>query len=242
MPETVESNSEISENLRRVTERVEAAALRAGRAAADVKLVAVSKTYSRDILREAMNAGAIRFGENRVQEAETKIQELGRAPLEWHLIGSLQANKARKAVRLFDLIHTLESIELAERLERICQEEQRRELNVLVQVDLAGEATKSGVSEAELNPLVEFLIDCRHLKLRGLMILPPFVDDAELTRPFFRRLREIGAELERQNVFGAERAELSMGMSGDFETAIEEGATIVRVGTAIFGRRSAPHR
>lgn len=238
MLDAVETNSEISENLRRITERVQAAARRAGREPEAVKLVAVSKTYSTEILRQAQNAGALRFGENRVQEAETKVEELGRAPLEWHLIGNLQANKARKAVRLFDLIHTLDSLELAERLERICQEEQRPELSVLVQIDLAGEAAKSGVAETELNSLVEFLVDCRHLKLRGLMVLPPFVADTELTRPFFRKLRALRDDLQRQNVFGAAHGELSMGMSGDFETAIEEGATLVRVGTAIFGPRA----
>lgn len=237
MSETTPEN-DLRENLRRISERIVAVARRAGRAPEDVKLIAVSKTYSTAIVQTAIAAGARRFGENRVQEAETKAAEIGDTTAEWHLIGNLQANKARKAVKTFDWIHTLDSLDIARRLERICAEEQRRELNVLIQVDLAGEATKSGAPEKDLPALVEFLTSCAHLKLRGLMVLPPFFDDAELARPYFRRLREIGAQLQAQNVFAESRAvEFSMGMSNDFEVAIEEGATFVRVGTAIFGNR-----
>lgn len=209
---------------------IAAACDRVGREAVEVKLVAVSKTHPPDRLRDAIAAGATVLGENKVQEAESKIEELGRDAAEWHLIGHLQSNKARKAVHLFDVIQSVDSLELAERLERICEEEGRAELSVLVQVDLAGEETKSGVPEPELEPLIEFLQACRHLKLRGLMVLPPFFDDPEATRPYFKRLREI-----RDRVVPG--GELSMGMSHDFEVAIEEGATIVRVGTAIFGQR-----
>jgi pyridoxal phosphate enzyme (YggS family) len=165
-----------------------------------------------------------------VQEAEGKIEEIGRDAAEWHLIGHLQSNKARRAVQLFDVIHSLDSLELASRLERICIEEGRAELPVLAQVDLAREATKSGIAEEDLPALVEFLKGCERLKFTGLMILPPYFDDPEATRGYFRRLREIRDEI-------IPGGDLSMGMSHDFEVAIEEGATMVRVGTAIFGTR-----
>lgn len=211
---------------------IERAAGRSGRELNEIRLIAVSKMHPTDVLKAAIEAGATDFGENRVQEAEAKIVEIGREKAIWHLIGNLQANKARKAARLFDLIHSLDSIDLAERLERICAEENRENLDVLIQVDLAGEATKSGAAEKDLPALAAYLRQCSHLNLKGLMTLPPFFEDAEQARPFFRRLREI-----RDEIFGNERAELSMGMSHDFEIAIEEGATIVRVGTAIFGAR-----
>ena len=220
----------LARNLAEVKEKIAGAAQKAGRRADEIKLIAVSKTHPPEAVREAMAAGAHVFGENKVQEAEEKIPEIGRERAEWHLIGHLQSNKARKAVRLFDVIHTLDSIELAERLERICLEEKREKLRVLIQVDVAGEATKSGIAVKDLPPLIEFLRDCKCLKLDGLMILPPFFEDAEKTRPFFRRLRELRDRL-------LPSGELSMGMSHDFETAIREGATMVRVGTAIFGER-----
>jgi PLP dependent protein len=228
--------SDIRSNLDEIRDRISAACQRAGRDASDVELIAVSKTHPAETIRKAIAAGCIVFGENRVQEAESKIIEIGRDAAEWHLIGHLQSNKAKKAVPLFDVIHSLDSVELAERLERICIEEGRAELPVLIQVDLAGEATKSGVSETDLLDLVEYLKTCERLKFKGLMTLPPFSDDAEATRPFFARLREIRDRLASENAFDG-RVELSMGMSHDFETAIEEGATMVRVGTAIFGER-----
>ena len=206
--------------------------MRAGRDSADVKLVAVSKTHSANILREAIAAGASIFGENKVQEGEAKILEIGRENAEWHLIGHLQSNKARRAVQLFDVIQSVDSVELAERLERICLEEGREKLSIFVQVDLAGEETKSGVTEGDLSELVEYLKTCKCLRFKGFMILPPFFDEAEATRPFFKRLRELRDEI-------LPGGELSMGMSHDFEVAIEEGATVVRVGTAIFGNRGS---
>lgn len=220
----------LRENLVEVARKIEQAANKVGRNPSEIKLIAVSKTHPIEILREAINVGATVFGENKVQEAEGKIEEIGRENVEWHLIGHLQKNKARKAVQIFDVIHTLDSIELARRLERICQEEQRESLSVLAQVDLANEATKNGVAEKDLPPLIEFLQTCECLKFNGLMIIPPFFEDAEKVRPFFRKLREI-----RDKVLP--NGELSMGMSHDFEIAIEEGATLVRVGTAIFGAR-----
>jgi pyridoxal phosphate enzyme (YggS family) len=222
--------AELQRNLRSVCDRIAAAAARVGRDISEIKLVAVSKTHPVSVLRTAIDAGISVFGENKVQEAESKAAELGREGIEWHLIGHLQSNKARKAVQLFDVVQSLDSVELAQRLERICQEQGRGELSVFVQVDLAGEKTKSGTLERELPKLFEYLEKCQRLKLRGLMILPPYFEDPEATRPYFKRIREIRDRL-------VPGGELSMGMSHDFEVAIEEGATIVRVGTAIFGDR-----
>ena len=220
----------LRENLAEVARKIEQAANKVGRNANEIKLIAVSKTHPIEILQAAINVGATVFGENKVQEAEGKIEAIGREKVEWHLIGHLQKNKARKAVQIFDVIHTLDSIELARRLERICKEEQRESLSVLAQVDLANEATKNGVAENDLPQLIEFLQTCDCLKLTGLMIIPPFFEDAENVRPYFRRLRELRDKI-------LPNGELSMGMSHDFPIAIEEGATLVRVGTAIFGER-----
>ncbi|MGI8467832.1 MAG: YggS family pyridoxal phosphate-dependent enzyme [Pyrinomonadaceae bacterium] len=220
----------LRENLADVKKRIEAAANRAGRNPYEIKLIAVGKTHPVEVLREAIEAGMKIFGENKVREAESKIAELGRENLEWHLIGHLQSNKARRAAQLFDVIHTLDSIELAERLERICIEDGREKLSVLIQVDLGHEMTKAGIDEKSLPRLIEKCSDFRHLKLDGLMTLPPYFEDSEKARPFFKKLRELRDEF-------LPRGELSMGMSHDFEAAIEEGATLVRVGTAIFGAR-----
>jgi len=226
----VQTKNFLGENLVEVKRKIAQAASKVGRNSTEIKLIAVSKTHPIEILQAAINVGAIVFGENKVQEAEGKIEEIGRDAVEWHLIGHLQKNKARKAVQLFDVIHTLDSVELAERLERICQEEERENLSVLVQVDLAREATKNGVAENDLPSLIEYLQTCECLKFSGLMTIPPFFEDAEKVRPLFKRLREIRDEV-------LPGGELSMGMSHDFEIAIEEGATLVRVGTAIFGER-----
>lgn len=220
----------LTENLAAVKRRITNAAQRVGRDPLEIKLVAVSKTHPASVLREAIDAGATVFGENKVQEAESKIGEIGRDSAEWHLLGHLQSNKARRAVQLFDVIQSLDSLELARRLERICDEDGREKLSVFVQVDLAGEKTKSGVGESDVAELVTFVKSCKHLSFDGFMILPPYFDDAEKTRPFFKRLREIRDDL-------LPGGELSMGMSHDFEVGIEEGATMVRVGTAIFGER-----
>ena len=213
-----------------VENQIALAAKNAGREPSEIKLVAVGKTHPAEVLAEALAAGATVFGENKVREAESKIETLGRAAAQWHLIGHLQSNKARRAVRLFDVVQTLDSIKLAERLERLCAEENREHLSVLIQVDLAKEAAKNGVEEKDLPALVEFLQSCERLKFDGLMIIPPFFADAERTRPYFRKLRQIRDEI-------LPGGELSMGMSHDFAVAISEGATLVRVGTAIFGAR-----
>ena len=232
------SVDQIGERLARVRAQIEAAALKCGRLPHEVTLIAISKTHPASLVRAAIEFGANDIGENRVQEAEQKINEVGRSAARWHLVGHLQANKARRAVQLFDVIHSLDSLELARRLDRLCGEEGRETLPVLIQVDLGHEETKAGIDESELPELVEGLKSLGRVQLIGLMTLPPFFDDLEQARPFFRRLRELRDDLARQGAFGADRkGELSMGMTHDFAVAIEEGATMVRVGTAIFGQR-----
>ena len=231
----------LAERLARVRAQVEAAAERAGRAAEEVTLIAISKTHPASIVSELIELGATDIGENRVQEAEEKIVEVGRERARWHLVGHLQANKARRAINLFDVIHSLDSIDLARRVDRLCVEAERGNLPVLIQVDLGHEETKSGVDETELEELVEVVRPLERLDLIGLMTLPPFFGNPEDSRPFFRKLRELRDQLATQGAFGGRKGELSMGMTNDFEVAIEEGATMVRVGTAIFGERAARH-
>jgi pyridoxal phosphate enzyme (YggS family) len=214
-----------------------AAAQRSGRRPDEVRLIAISKTQPASAVKQLIELGAVDFGENRVQEADGKIAEIGREKVRWHLVGHLQANKARRAVNLFGIIHSVDTVDLAQRLDRLCVEEGRERLPVLIQVDLGHEETKSGADESELNHLVESLGPLTRLKLIGLMTLPPFFDDPEQSRPFFRRLRELRDELNQRGAFGEQTGELSMGMTHDFEVAIEEGATMVRIGTAIFGER-----
>ena len=220
-----------------VRARVNAAVQRSGREPDAVRLIAISKTHPATVIKQLCQLGATDFGENRVQEAEGKIAEIGREKVRWHLVGHLQANKARRAVNLFDVIHSLDTLDLAQRLDRLCAEEGRQSLPVLIQVDLGHEETKSGIDESELTHMVESLGPLTRVKLIGLMTLPPFFDDPEQSRPFFRRLRELRDELNQRGVFGERIGELSMGMTHDFEVAIEEGATMVRIGTAIFGER-----
>jgi PLP dependent protein len=229
-------SEQIRERLVRVRERIARAAERAGRNAEDITLIAVSKTFDTATVQQAVDAGARDLGENRVQEAITKVSTV-KGDIRWHLIGHLQSNKARQAVEAFDVIHTIDSSQLADRLDRIAGEIARKP-DVLVQVDLAHEATKSGADETELPAIVEALDSARNLEFRGLMTLPPLFDSPEKTRPYFRRLREILDGLNSRRATHRKLTELSMGMTGDFEIAIEEGATMVRVGTAVFGVRS----
>jgi len=231
------AQEQLSARLRAVRERIAAAARGCGRSPEEVKLIAISKTHPASVIRTLIELGATDLGENRVQEAEDKIAEIGRESVRWHLVGHLQANKARRAVSLFEVIHSLDSLELAQRLDRLCGEEGREKLPVLIQLDLGHEETKSGIDESELSHLVEGLGPLPHLELIGLMTLPPFFDDTEQSRPFFRRLRQLRDELEKRGAFGDRKGELSMGMTHDFEVAIQEGATMVRIGTAIFGER-----
>jgi PLP dependent protein len=222
---------DIAARIAEIRTRIATAAQRANRSPDEITLVAVSKMHTVEAIQSAIEAGVLTLGENKVQEAEGKIAAIGRGPAKWHLIGHLQSNKARKAVQLFDVIESLDSVELAQRLERICAEEGRERLDVFVQVDLSGEQTKTGISTNEVPDLIDFLKSCERLSIAGLMTLPPYFDDPERTRPFFVRLRELRDKLLPGSA-------LSMGMSHDFEVAIEEGATLVRVGTAIFGERN----
>ena len=227
-------SEEIRARINRVQERIEAAAIRSGRLASGVTLVAVSKTMPAEIVREAVAAGARILGENRVQEAREKIALLpGLA--EWHLVGHLQTNKAKLAVALFERIHSLDSIRLAEELDRQARDAGKR-IRCLVEVNLGAERQKNGVSEKEIRALLEAAARLPHLAIDGLMVIPPFLSDPDAVRPFFRRLRLLRDQLAAE---GFPLAELSMGMTHDFEAAVEEGATLVRIGTAIFGPRDA---
>lgn len=232
-----DSGSELGRKLAEVRERIKAAALEANRDPDEITLVGISKTHPIEALQRVIESGLKDLGENKVQEAEPKIGSIGRSAARWHLVGHLQSNKARRAVQLFDVIHSLDSAELAHRLNRICEEEQRAGLQVLIQVELGGEETKSGVSEHEVEELARVVAESSRLELTGVMTLPPFFSDPELARPYFRQLRAIRDRLKSRGFFGDARGDLSMGMTNDFAVAISEGATIVRVGTAIFGER-----
>lgn len=233
----VKTATSVLERTEEVRARLAAAAHKSNRSVDEITLVAVSKTHPAEAVHEAIAAGLGNFGENRVQEAESKIPAVGRTAARWHLIGHLQSNKARRAVELFDCIHSLDSADLAQRLNRICDELERQELPVLIQVDLGHETTKTGIDEKNVSELVAVIHECPQLCLLGLMTVPPFFEEAESVRPYFRRLRELRNELKAKGAFADRPGELSMGMTHDFEIAIEEGATMVRVGTAIFGER-----
>ncbi len=227
----------IAERVLAVRERIARAVERASRAPGEVRLVAVSKTHPAEAVRAAFAAGVRDFGENRVQEAEPKIAataDLAPSGLRWHLVGHLQSNKARRAGTLFELVESVDSLELALRLARVGTETGRA-VRALVQVDLAGEQAKFGLPEAELLATLEALRGKEGLRVEGLMVLPPFFDDPEGARPYFRRLRALRDRAHEAGLL--QGRELSMGMSHDLEAAVEEGATIVRVGTAIFGER-----
>ncbi len=227
----------IADRVAAVRERIARAAERASRPPGDVTLVGVSKTFPAEFVRAAFAAGVRHFGENRVQEASAKIDalaDLRPRGLRWHLIGHLQSNKGRKAASLFDVVQSVDSVALAERLARAATESGRA-LRVLVQVDLAGETTKSGLPEAELTEALRRMGGLDGLQVTGLMALPPYLGPEEV-RPYFRRLRVLRDEAVREELLDGN--DLSMGMSHDFEAAVEEGATIVRVGTAIFGERT----
>jgi len=224
--------SSVKENLLRVMERVEKAARKAGRDAKEVKLVAVSKTVEVARIKEAIEAGVTILGENYVQEAQKKIEEIGK-PVFWHFIGHLQSNKAKYVVRLFDMIHSVDSIPLAEELNRRA-EQAGQVIKAMIEVNLSKEATKFGTDEEMLWNLARRIQNLKHVSLEGLMTMPPYFDSPEMSRPYYVALRELKEKMTRE---GISLQELSMGMSNDFEIAIEEGATFVRVGTAIFGPR-----
>jgi PLP dependent protein len=223
----------VRDRLLRVLDCIRGAASRAGREPSSVRLVAVSKTVPVEIIGQALAAGVTILGENRVQEAQDKIAALpGRA--EWHLVGHLQTNKAKLAVQLFELVHSVHSLKLVQALDR-CGEQAGKVVRCLIEVNLGGEESKSGTSEEGVRPLLEAGAGLAHLRIEGLMAIPPLLPDPEQVRPFFRRLRALRDKLEED---GFPLTELSMGMTHDFVVAIEEGSTMVRIGTAIFGPRT----
>ena len=211
---------------------MEKAARRVGRDPEEIKLVAVSKTVEPARIKEAIEAGASILGENYVQEAQKKIEEIGQS-VSWHFIGHLQSNKSKYAVRLFDMIHSLDSIPLAEELNRRAEQVDRK-IRVLIEVNLSKEETKFGTHEEKILNLAKRVLQLDRLSLGGLMTMPPYFDSPEMSRPYYIKLREVKERLVKE---GIPIIDLSMGMSNDFEAAIEEGATYVRVGTAIFGAR-----
>jgi PLP dependent protein len=229
-------HADIAARLAEIRDRIALAAERAGRHPSDIRLVAVSKTYPIDCVQAAADAGQQDFGENRVQEALQKIAAAPDLPVRWHLIGHLQSNKARKAAGPFAWIHSVDRVELLQELERAAVQSGASP-DVLIQVDLAGEATKFGAPEDQVRAIANAAANCRAVRLAGLMVLPPYFDDPALVRPYFVRLRQLRDRLCADGVPADRLRELSMGMSHDFEVAIEEGATIVRIGTAIFGTR-----
>ena len=235
----VEGLVKISSNVAVVRERIAAAARRVGRDSNEIALMAVSKTFSPAHIREAHQAGLRLFGENRVQEFAGKSEALrDLSDADWHLIGHLQTNKAARAVELFNAIDSVDSLRLTQKLNSAAQERGKM-LPVLIEINVGGEAAKTGLApeSAELNELLRAAQSLPHLEIRGLMTVPPFTEDPEQARPFFRKLRELRDQLAAQELPGIVMDVLSMGMSHDFEVAIEEGSTCVRVGTAIFGER-----
>ncbi len=240
-PNVQHTDTRIAENLAAVRERIADAARGAGRAPDDVKLIAISKTFPAAVISAAVSAGQTCFGENRVQEAEPKIRELGnRHQLEWHLVGHLQSNKARKACELFDVIHSIDSVRLASRLSQACLEIGKC-LSLLIQVDLGHEVTKFGADPDRLQEIIDGIAGLGGVRLDGLMTLPPFLEDPEDVRPYFARLRELLEALETGRPGCLGQRHLSMGMSHDFEIAVQEGATMVRIGSRIFGARNGGH-
>jgi pyridoxal phosphate enzyme (YggS family) len=231
----METIGSVSENIAFVREEIARAARKAGRSPADVLLLAVTKTVDDDRIREAIAAGVDLIGENYVQEARRKIELLGR-PLPWHFIGHLQTNKAKYAVRLFDLIHSVDRVELARELDRRAAAAGLT-LKILVEVNVSGEASKSGVPAREALALVRTIAEFPRLSVRGLMTMPPWFDDPEEARPHFAALRNLADSIRRERIENVQMEELSMGMTNDYRIAVEEGATIVRVGRAIFGER-----
>ena len=229
------STERIASNVERVQGRVARAAAHSGRRPEEIVLVAASKTFPATAIRAAYDAGIRAFGENRVQEWESKLPELTDIKPSWHLIGHLQSNKARRASRLFDWIDSIDDVELAMKLDDAVAETNEW-LAVLIEVQVDPKDTKSGVAQVDLPALAESVMQMPHLQLRGLMAVPPFVEDPRDARPYFRRLRILRDDLEQR--LGRSFPELSMGMSHDFEVAIEEGATQVRIGSAIFGERA----
>jgi pyridoxal phosphate enzyme (YggS family) len=230
--------SEIRDNLEHVVSAITEAATRAGRRADAIQLVAISKTHDADKVRAAHEAGQTLFGESRVQEARVKIPELPSA-IRWHFVGHLQKNKIRHALPLFELFHGIDSVDLARDMNRIAEEDGMHP-RILLEVNVAGEGSKFGFKPETLRAEMESLLALPRLSIEGLMCIPPLAEDAEASRKYFVDLGDLRDALEKE--FAAKLPELSMGMTNDYHVAVEEGATLVRVGTAIFGERSRPKR
>jgi len=228
---------DIAANCRKVLERISEAAAKSGRDPSRVKLLAASKSQSASQIRAAIEAGIRLFGENYVQEAKAKREEI-RDPVEWHMIGHLQRNKVKVALELFDLIQSLDSVELARELDKEGKKKGKT-VRAFVEVNLGGEESKSGVAKGEVASLLREVGKLSHLKVEGLMVIPPFRENPEEMRPYFRALKGLQADLVTLHIPNVDLRELSMGMTHDYPVAIEEGATLVRIGTAIFGPRSA---
>jgi len=226
----------LKDRLERVKERIKNAAEACGRPQHAVRLVAVSKTVPADIVRQAIEAGVTDLGENYIQEARDKINTLARFPVNWHFIGHLQTNKAKYAVRLFDLIHSLDSLKLAEELDKYAKKNNKVQ-PVLIQVNVAREGSKSGVYVEDTLRLLADISRLENIAVKGLMTMPPFFNAPEKVRPYFAALRKLRDRLKAEDIPNIAMDELSMGMTGDFEAAVAEGATMVRIGTAIFGER-----
>ena len=227
----------MKQRLDQVMQRIHQAAQACGRAAESIRLVAVSKTVAPEAVREALEAGVTILGENYVQEAREKFQALLQYTVSWHFIGHLQSNKAKYAVRLFDLIHSVDSLKLARELDKQAAKVGKTQ-QILVQVNISGEDTKSGIAADEATDLISAISRMNHLSVQGLMTMPPYFYQPEKVRPVFAALRKLRDEIEGRRIPNVCMSELSMGMTGDFEVAIREGATLVRIGTAIFGERT----
>lgn len=216
--------------------RIEKKALACGRDPKTIRLVAVSKTVPANRVKEAVEVGVTDVGENYVQEARSKFNALAAYPISWHFIGHLQSNKAKYAVRIFDLIHSVDSIKLARELNKQSEKVNKIQ-DILIQVNVGQEKSKSGIYAKDTYDLIKEIALLKNLSIKGLMTMPPFFDAPERVRPYFSELRRLRDRIAKENLPGVHLDELSMGMTGDFEVAIEEGATLVRIGTAIFGKR-----
>ena len=229
---------DIAENLAQVQQRISVACERSGRSTKEVQLVAVGKKFTARVIKEAADCGLNLFGENRVQEAKIKIPDCP-GHLRWHFIGNLQTNKCKDAVALFDMLHAVDSLHLAEELNKRC-EQLAKVMPVLLEVNVSGEGSKHGFTPKDAIEATQAFFDFPKLELHGLMTMAPFSRQAESARPYFRKLRELKSDCEDK--LGAPLPELSMGMSGDYEIAIEEGATLIRLGTTLFGPRSQANK
>ena len=230
----------ITDRLKKIEERIKLAAEACGRRPEEIRLVAVSKTMPKEKLVEAVEAGVETLGENYVQEAREKFNDLYTMPVSWHFIGHLQRNKAKYVVKIFDLIHSVDSLKLAREINKQAQKINKIQ-DILIQVNISEESTKSGARAEQTLEIIREISRLENVAIKGLMTMPPFFNAPERVRPFFKALRELRDRIKKKNMPNVSMDELSMGMTGDFDVAIQEGATLVRIGTAIFGKRNSAH-